>query len=518
MMLEIVKENKNKIALKNIERNRVFTFMEFHRLTNKICNMMYDRFGLREKDFFVLLLKNDNLSLFNVWTSKGWSTSTWLNYRDSLDEHLYQIDYVNPKLIFIEKAKLELYYEELSKREITIICMDKPPVGFTNVHYFWDLIQEASERETRVEYDMDEHLAVVKFTGGTTGRGKCVMYTVRTFLSAAYYQFAHSENSIDHSTKFLHITPFSHATSVYFLPIFMKGGTNYTINSPDLQYFCEVTESERITSTFVVPSLLYRLLDFDSEGNFNLRSLKMVVYGASPMSPSKLEQLQNKFGNIFCQLYGSSEAYPLVVLLGLKDHLIENGENRKIISSAGRALPGVEVIIVDDNGNEVPEGESGEIWIRCDAVTKGYYNDPENTALNFTEDGFWKSGDVGYMDDGGYIYIVDRKKDMIISGGFNVYASEVEHVLNSHPAVQQAVVIGIPHEEWGEAVHAEVVLKEGHSVIIDELSQFCKGKIASYKVPKAIDLVKELPTSAVGKVLRRKVREKYWRAQVRNIH
>ena len=185
--------------------------------------------------------------------------------------------------------------------------------------------------------------------------------------------------------------------------------------------------------------------------------------------------------------------------------------------TAGRPLPGVEVIIADDEGKEVSRGEKGEIWVRCDAVVTEYYKDPENTAANF-QDGFWKSGDVGYMDEDGYIYIVDRKKDMIISGGFNVYASEVEHALNSHPAVQQSVVVGIPHEEWGESVHAEVILSEDQAITPEELIQYCKAKIASYKVPKTIDYVKELPTSGVGKVLRRKVREKYWENQVRNVH
>lgn len=516
-MLQIAKAHKNKLALKNIERNREFTFMELHLLTNKICNMIHDRFGMRENDVFALLLENDNLSLFNVWTAKGCSIATWLNYRDAMEEHLYQIDFVEPKLVFIEKEKLATYYDELKKRDITIVCMDQVSGKYADVHYFWDLIDEASSRETNVEYDIDEHFIVAKFTGGTTGRGKCVRFSVRTILSAAYYLFAHNENLLDDTTNFIHVTPLSHATECFYLPTFMKGGTNFTLNAADLHQFCEVTEKEKITSSFLVPTLLYRLLDLSSELEYDLSSLKMIQYGASPMSPAKLEQLQTRFGNIFCQLYGASEAYPFVVLLGKKDHLVSSEEDRKIISSAGRALPGVEVMIADAEGNEVPEGENGEIWIRCDAIIKEYYKDPDNTAENFTN-GFWKSGDIGYMDNSGYIYIVDRKKDMIISGGFNVYPNEVEHILNSHPAVQQSIVVGIPHEEWGESVHAEIILKVNQVITIEELVSFCKAEIASYKVPKTIKLVEELPTSGVGKVLRRKVREKYWENQVRNVH
>lgn len=518
LLYQIAAANKDKLGLKNIERDREFTFMELHLLTNRICNMLHERFHLRENDYFILLMENDNLSLFNFWTAKGLSISTWLNYRDSMEEHFYQIDFLEPKLVFIETEKLPLYYNELKKRDISIVCMDQPTDEFPEAHYFWDIIKDASDEETGVEYDMDEHIVTAKFTGGTTGRGKCVRFSLRTILSGANYAFAHFENIIDDSTKFLHVTPLSHATQNFYLPSFLKGGTNYTINTTDLHLFCEVTDKEKITSSFMVPTLLYRLLDLSSELNYNLNSLRMISYGASPMSPSKLEQLQDKFGNIFCQIYGASEAYPLVVLLGLKDHIVRNEEDRKRISSSGRALPGVEIIIADEQGNEVPRGEKGEILIRCDAVVKEYYKDPENTAASFMNNGFWKSGDVGYMDEKGFIYLVDRKKDMIISGGFNVYASEVEHALNSHPAVQQSAVVGIPHEEWGEAVHAEIILRENQIINKEELIQFCKTKIASYKLPKTINFVKELPTSGVGKVLRRKVREKYWADQVRNVN
>jgi len=166
----------------------------------------------------------------------------------------------------------------------------------------------------------------------------------------------------------------------------------------------------------------------------------------------------------------------------------------------------------------VPDGEIGEIWVRGPSVTQGYYKDPEQTAEGFSPNGFWKSGDMGYLDQKGYVYLVDRKKDMIVSGGFNVYAVEVENAINSHPAVEQSAVISIPHQEWGEAVHAEVVLKENLVISEEELINFCKGKIGKYKVPKSISFVTGLPTSPVGKVLRRQVREKYWQGQNRQVN
>src|SRR5690606_10381935 len=186
------------------------------------------------------------------------------------------------------------------------------------------------------------------------------------------------------------------------------------------------------------------------------------------------------------------------------------------MGSAGRVTPGVEVFIADEDRNELPAGQTGEIRIRCRAVVTGYYRNPEQTAAEFI-DGAWCSGDLGYIDELGYLFIVDRMKDMIISGGFNVYAVEVESALASHPSVLMSAVVGVPHEEWGEAVHAEVVLRPGAAASSDELIAHVKGKLGSYKAPKSVVVVSDLPLSAVGKVLRRQVRDKYWAGRSRNV-
>jgi acyl-CoA synthetase (AMP-forming)/AMP-acid ligase II len=190
------------------------------------------------------------------------------------------------------------------------------------------------------------------------------------------------------------------------------------------------------------------------------------------------------------------------------DHIVVDGADSHL-ASAGRPLPGVEVQIMDDDGNPVERTEIGEIWLRSRAVVPGYFGNPEQTATEF-QDGFWKSGDVGRIDERGFFHIVDRKKDMIISGGFNIYANEVEAALNSHEAVLMSAVVGVPHEEWGESVHAEVMLKDGASTSVEELVEHVRGQLGGYKTPKTIEIVAELPVSVVGKVLRRKVREKYW--------
>lgn len=234
------------------------------------------------------------------------------------------------------------------------------------------------------------------------------------------------------------------------------------------------------------------------------------------MSPDKLGELVACFGQIFVQGYAATESPMIITSLDKATHQPSNATAMQHLSSAGRPTPGVEVFIADPEGNPLPIGETGEIRIRCKATIKGYYENPEATAAEF-DDGAWKSGDLGYIDGDGYLYIVDRLKDMIISGGFNVYAVEVEAALAAHPSVLMAAVVGIPHPEWGEAVHAEVILRQGEAVTSEELIAQTRTRLGGYKAPKSLVFVDELPTSAVGKVLRRQVREKYWQGSLRKI-
>lgn len=518
LMLNNAKLYADQEALVNVEKNRRYTFMELHLLTNQICNMMRDQLGLKMGDIYANLLKNENNSMFSFWMCKGEATGFWMDYFDNFDAHLYQLDYIKPKVIFIEDEVLDQYYEALRQRNIVIVCMEKTGANRAGVYYFWDLLEQAPTDETNVEYEYEEHTIILRFTGGTTGRGKAVMYTLSNIMSAVHQFYGYTETLVSASDRFLHVAPISHGTVFAVLPVFFRGAANITINYPELDHICAAIQQERITSTFVVPTLLYRLLDSGLEKTYDLSSLRTVIYAAAPMSPAKLEMLQKRFGNIFVQPYGSSEAFPPITILGKGEHIVKNEEDRKRISSAGRPVTGVELLIMDDHEKEVPDGEVGEVWVRASSVTQAYYRDPEQTAAEFSPNGFWKSGDMGYIDEKGYLFIVDRKKDMIISGGFNVYAAEVENAINSNPAVEQSVVIGIPHEEWGESVHAEVVLKEGMQISAKELIDYCKKTLGKYKVPKTITFVDQLTTNGLGKVARKGIREKYWKGQERLVH
>jgi acyl-CoA synthetase (AMP-forming)/AMP-acid ligase II len=357
-------------------------------------------------------------------------------------------------------------------------------------------------------------ILVYRFTGGTTGKSKCAQYTMDNWMAMRDSMYSESEQIYEAGTRYLHMAPISHGSGLGLLPTLFRGGCTVTQNVPDLKQWCRNVEAEKITITLLLPTLVYRLLELPEASRHDLSSLRTIAYGGAPMSPAKLRQAQDRFGNIFAQYYGATECLQAVTILGKADHAL--GGDGRHLGSAGRVAPNMELMIVDELDKEVAPGETGEIWLRSRATITGYYNNPEGTAAEFAN-GFWKSGDLGYMDAQGFLYLVDRKKDMIITGGFNVYAIEVEAALNSHPAVEMSVVVGVPHEEWGEAVHAEVVLRAGAEVSAEALAEHVKGALGRYKAPKSVAFVDALPLSVVGKVLRRQVRERYWKGLARRV-
>jgi fatty-acyl-CoA synthase len=517
MMRQVVRIYGPKEALVNFERNRRYSFEELHQLTNRIVNMMRGKLGLTRGTSYLCLLENDNLSLLHAWTLlKGDAAAVLTNLHDAYDEHLWQADWINPKVAFIETALIDRYYQAFRDRGILIVAMDPLSAPRDGVEYFWDLLDGVSDADPDVENDAHEDILLYRFTGGTTGRGKCAQYSPDIWLGTSDSFYAEEDALFRETTRSLQLAPLSHGAAIGVLPVFFRGGTLITMNLPDLSAWCRAVEAERVTLGTLVPTMLYRLLELGAADDHDLSSLETIFYGAAPISPSKLEQLQARFGNVFVQVYGATECFQPVALLAKRDHLPDASGSLAHLASAGRVARGVEMRVVDDDGNDVPDGSVGEIWVRARTTITGYYRNPEGTAQEF-ENGFWKSGDLGYRDQRGFLYIVDRKKDMIITGGFNVYAIEVEGALNTHPAVLMSAVVGIPHPDWGEAVHAEIMLKEGSAASEGELIDHARQKLGKHKVPKSIKLVGELPLSAAHKVLRRVVRDKYWSKTERHV-
>ena len=260
-----------------------------------------------------------------------------------------------------------------------------------------------------------------------------------------------------------------------------------------------------ITDALLVPTMIQMLVDDPAVGDYDLSSLLHLIYGASPISEALLERARKVFPAVgFTQAYGMTELSPVATLLTPADH-----DDPALRRSAGRAAPHVEVRIVDPDGREVPRGEVGEVVVRGDNVMLGYWNRPDDTAAA-VRDGWMHTGDGGRMDDNGYVFIVDRIKDMIITGGENVYSAEVENALAKHPAVAAVAVIGVPDPDWGERVHAVVVLLPGQNVTEEQLRAHCKTLIAGYKAPRSVDFVDAMPMSGAGKILKRELRKQYW--------
>jgi len=283
----------------------------------------------------------------------------------------------------------------------------------------------------------------------------------------------------------------------------------------DAQRFLDIVERHRITSAFLVPTMIYVLLDHPSTRSADLSSLQLIIYGAAPMSPSRLIEGMKVFGPVFMQLYAQSEAPNTLTVLRQQDHDPENFPHR--LASCGRPIFNSQVRLLDDDGREVPTGEVGEICVRGPLVMKGYWNKPEETARAFV-DGWLATGDLAVVDAEGYVTIVDRAKDMILSGGENVYSTEVEHALASHPAVLECAAYGVPDERLGECVRAAVVLRPARAATQEELVEWVKARLARYKAPKAIDFLEALPRTGSGKIQKSALREPHWSGRARRVN
>ncbi len=341
-------------------------------------------------------------------------------------------------------------------------------------------------------------------TGGTTGRPKGVQLTDRnietmTALTLMGYPFPGRP-------VYLAMAPLTHAAGVLCFPVMALGGQVVVMAGPDLDAFLDVVPRRGVTHTFQPPTVIYMLLAHEKLAAADLSSLQCFWYGAAPMSPARLEQALTAIGPVMAQLFGQSEAPMMVSMMPPADHFHADGTvARSRLASAGKPGPLVTVAIMASDGTLLGTGERGEIVVRSSLVMAGYYKDPVATA-EASAHGWHHTGDIGFLDDDGYLFIVDRAKDMVITGGFNVYSAEVEQALMEHPAVRDCGVVGLPDEKWGERVTAVVQLQPGAAVTADELRAFVKARIGSVKAPKQVEFWPDLPRSKVGKVLKTDIR------------
>jgi fatty-acyl-CoA synthase len=355
-------------------------------------------------------------------------------------------------------------------------------------------------------------VAWLQYTGGTTGRPKGVMQPHRSMVQMVHTHLAEFEQPL--LPRYLAVAPLTHATGLGVLPALLRGGTVVVEQGFDPGRFLDVVEAERVNCLSGLPTMIYALLDHERPETRDLSALEVVWYATGPMSPVRLAEARERIGPVFAQIYGQTESTGIGTVLPRAAHETASLEQ---LASCGRPVVGNRVRVVDDDGHDVPAGEVGEIAMRSRGVMLGYRNLPEETAAAL-RGGWLHTGDLARQDDEGLLYIVDRKKDMIISGGFNIYASEVEAALNGHPSVGSAAVIGVPDDRWGEVVTAFVVARPGRHVDVPALQTFVKQVKGSMYAPKKILVVDSLPRTAVGKIDKKALRAPYWGDSARNVH
>ncbi|MCU1661468.1 MAG: AMP-dependent acyl-CoA synthetase [Pseudonocardia sp.] len=361
----------------------------------------------------------------------------------------------------------------------------------------------AAAQDPPVEAPPPEDVVAIVGTGGTTGRPRGVMLTDRNLetmsaITLMSYPF-------EGRPTYLALAPLTHAAGVLCFPVMARGGEIVVVAKPDVGEFLRLVERHRVTHTFLPPTLIYMLLAHEALDSTDLGSLQCFWYGAAPMSAARLAEACERIGPM-AQLFGQSEAPMMISTMSPADHRRSDGSiATERLSSAGRPSPLVTVAIMGEDGGLLGSGERGEIVVRSSLVMAGYYKNPVATA-EAGKHGWHHTGDIGYLDDDGFLFIVDRAKDMVITGGFNVYSAEVEQALMAHKAVRDCAVIGLPDDKWGERVTAVVQLQPDTTVEADALIAFVKERIGSVKAPKQIEIWPDLPRSTVGKVLKTDIR------------
>jgi long-chain acyl-CoA synthetase len=483
------------------------TFSEFNVRVNRLAHAILN-LGLNKGDRVAVLSENiyQYVELYFACAKAGIPLVP-LNFRSNSEELSYIIDDSNAKLVFFRSKYLPIVQEIITRcPSVTgLIGMNQE---FSDLLFYEDLIKNSAPAEPDVKIEEDD-IVVLGYTGGTTGRPKGVMTTHKNLVSSCFNAVVGI--GIKPEMIYLNVPPLFHAGDAMAMFAFaFMGATNVTLSAFNPEAVMKTIEQQRVTHALLVPAMILAILRYPQLSDFNLKSLECIIYGTAPMPMEPLRKAIRILQCKFLQVYGATETFVPISLLLPEDHVLEGTpEQTRRMSSAGREVIGVEAMIVDDDDEEVPIGNMGEVIVRGDNVMKGYWRLPELTSETLCN-GWYHTGDIGKMDGDRYIYIVDRKKDMIISGGENIYPQEIEDVLFQHSEVAEAAVIGIPDDNWGEAIKALVVKKTGSTVTEADLLEHCKQNLASFKKPRSIDFVNDLPRSTAGKVLKYEIRAQYW--------
>jgi fatty-acyl-CoA synthase len=435
--------------------------------------------------------------------------ATWLHPVGALGDHLEVIADSGAQALVVDPTSHGSRGGELAARaadRLTTVLTIGP------ASYGADLLAAAERagEASAVDATSPDDDALLNYTGGTTGKSKGALRRQRS--AAASILATAADFEFPAPPRYLAAGPITHVSGTKVTPSLLRGGTVHLMKGFDPEKLLATIAREKINFTLMVPTMIYVLLDHPALDRADLSSLELILYGASPMSPTRLLEGLERIGPIFSQTYGQTECYPISVLRK-EDH---DAKRPELFASCGFPVATCAVTLRDADNNEVAPGEAGEICVRGPHVMQEYWQRPEEPEEAF-KGGWLHTGDIARADERGYLYIVDRRKDMIVSGGFNVYPREIEDVLTSHPDVAVAAVIGVPHEKWGEAVTALIVAKPGTKPSTELLTQMVKDRKGSTHAPKHVEIVDSLPLTAVGKVDKKILRAKYWAGQARQV-
>ena len=439
-----------------------------------------------------------------------------MNIRLHPDEHAYMLN-DSGAFVLIAGAEFRPHVSLMRERLQTVEHFIFTGPGGARDLCYESLLEGHASSGSGPAIEADD-LAWIFYTSGTTGHPKGAMLTHRVLITMAE-QFLLDIDPVVPSDVLLHAAPITHGSGLAMFHHLARGSASAfpALRSFDPVGIFEAIERHRATTMFLVPTMINMLLGSAERRRYDLSSLKTVFYGGAPMYVEQLTEALRVFGPIFVQVFGQGEAPMTCTSLPKEEHLADGDPVRqRRLGSAGRATTAVQVRIVDEDDRAVPPDTMGEVVVRGDLVMKGYWNKPDATAETL-RGGWLHTGDIGSLDPDGYLYITDRKKDMIISGGSNIYPREIEEVICRHPAVFEVSVIGVPDDKWGEAVKALVVARPGEPATEGEIIEHCKRHLASYKKPQSVEFLPGLPKNAYGKVLKRELRDRYWADRRRKV-
>ncbi|MGO4155273.1 long-chain-fatty-acid--CoA ligase [Cupriavidus sp. YAF13] len=500
-------------------QDKTLTFAQLHDRVARLAGALRE-LGVKDGERVAMLSINSARYLeYDMAVPWAGGVLNPVNIRWSHAEMLYALNDSASLILIVDdtfKAAGEKLADEARTVRHLIYAGDaETPAGMLD---FEQLIADANPIEDAWRHGDD--LAGIFYTGGTTGFPKGVMLSHSNLGISALTQLTTGRCGAD--AVYLHAMPMFHLANFAAVnALFLSGGTHVVVPAFTAPTTLEAISCHRVSQLTLAPTMLQMLIDWidqhpEERSRLDTSSLTRIGYGASPISQTLLRRAQQAFSGVdFTQSYGMTELSPLATMLGSEYHTEEAFISGKM-RAAGKPFLCVEVKIVDESDKEVPRGTVGEIAVRGGNVMLGYWNQPEATA-EAVRNGWMHTGDGGYMDEEGLVYVVDRIKDMIVSGGENIYSAEVENAIASHPAVGQCAVIGVPSERWGESVHAVIVPKPGTSATAEEIQAHCRERIAGYKCPRSVEFREALPHSSVGKILKNDLRKPYWEQHGRGV-